>query len=62
MKFTMTIDCDNAAFEEPFLAEELDSILASVAIKIINMDWHPGHSKTIFDSNGNDVGRWRIGE
>jgi hypothetical protein len=62
MQFTMTIDCDNAAFEGDNLPYEVASLLEDAARKVRHNDFYPGHSKTILDSNGNDVGRWRIGE
>lgn len=57
--FTMNVDTGNDAFhQDP--GGELARILRVVADKIERGDYHPGHSKTILDVNGNDVGRWKI--
>lgn len=57
--FTMNVDTGNAAFDDP--AAELARILRQTADKIERGDYYPGHSVTVLDVNGNDVGRWKIG-
>jgi hypothetical protein len=60
MKFTINMTCDNAAFEdEP--APEVARILRSIANKLDERDGYDKY-QTILDVNGNDVGRWRLGE
>lgn len=53
MRFTCTIDMDNAAFEDN-LEPELTACLQRVIACVNNdLDWAP-----IVDSNGNVVGEW----
>ena len=52
MKFKIEIECDNAAFDEPY--EELARILRDLADDI-EESVHLAHP--IFDINGNRVGR-----
>jgi hypothetical protein len=56
--FTIHIDLENAAFE-PEAAPEVARILRDIATKL---DSHDGYDKyqTVFDVNGNDVGRFRL--
>jgi len=54
MKFTLSIDCSNAAFED--LNEELRSLLAKVGDDIEG----GATSGPIRDSNGNRVGTWQF--
>jgi hypothetical protein len=65
MKFTMSIDMDNAAFDEdqePGYAErpELARILRVQADRLEAGEYYTGHSQTIRDVNGNDVGRGKV--
>ncbi len=52
-RFTLTIDCDNAAFEEQ-PAQELARILRDVAARIERGT----DCGTVHDINGNTVGRF----
>lgn len=58
MKFTLEIDCDNAAFEDYGLHAELTRILADVSERI------PGQPEAcdmlIHDINGNYCGKFRL--
>lgn len=55
MIFKLEIDCDNAAFSDPF---ELPRILNNVA-QVLSLA--PGQSEgTCTDANGNHVGDWRF--
>lgn len=54
MRFTLTIDCDNAAFDEN--PNELDELVHVVAQRI-----EAGReSGKVMDHNGNSVGSWEI--
>ena len=58
MKFKLTIDCDNAAFEDNGTGAELHNILVRLANRLANTDdidntWN----HALLDSNGNTVGR-----
>lgn len=57
MKFTLTMDCDNAAFTEDGPAFEIARILHAVAERC-----EAGHTDAgvLRDINGNDVGRYRM--
>ena len=65
MTFTLTIDCDNAAFEDlpggevARLLREVARLLREVAAKLDSFDDNRGK---IVDVNGNSVGAWRFGE
>jgi hypothetical protein len=61
VRFTINMTCDNAAFEDN-PEREVARILRRIADRLdqfidIEPTWH-----TIFDTNGNDVGRWSLGE
>jgi hypothetical protein len=57
MQFTLTIDMDNAAFEdEPVI--ELGRLVSRVGQRLY--DYGESGSDRILDSNGNTVGRWEI--
>lgn len=57
--FTMHVELDNAAFEgDP--KPELARILRHEADRMERGDYYRGHSQTILDVNGNDVGRGKI--
>jgi hypothetical protein len=66
-KFTVNIDCDNAAFCDDgdatasSAAPELARILREIADKIESGAQYD-FSQTIRDINGNDVGRYAIKE
>jgi hypothetical protein len=58
MTFTINMTCDNDAFADmPEL--EVARILRSIATKL-EFNKPSGFYETIFDDNGNDVGRWRL--
>ena len=58
MTFTLTIDCDNAAFED-LPGGEVARLLREVAAKLDRFD---GNRGKIVEENGNSVGAWRFGE
>jgi hypothetical protein len=65
-RFTLTVDMGNAAFED-LPRGELARILRVQADKLENSPgtaldhvYYPGHSETILDVNGNDVGRGKL--
>ena len=56
-RFTLTINCDNDIFQEDDPAAEIARILIETAARL--QDWrYPAYHKTIFDANGNNVGRY----
>lgn len=58
--FTVKINCGNAAFEDaPTPDYEIARILRAIADKLED-DGSSGFYETIFDSNGNDVGRFAL--
>lgn len=62
MKFTVEIDMENAAFEDP---QELSRIVAKIAHRVEgedNTQTYVSVSSPIFDINGNNVGRWELGD
>lgn len=56
MKFTMQIDCDNAAFDED-CRNELARIIRFVAMSLEDSERRDGKCR---DHNGNGVGGWEI--
>lgn len=56
MKFKLTIDCDNAAFEDD-PADEVRTILLSM-VDVVFVD--KGYEHHVLDSNGNTVGKWSL--
>jgi len=57
--FTITIDTDNAAFDDGERGSETARILRAIASHIDGEPVaEPTFYATIRDSNGNDVGRW----
>ena len=58
MKFELTIDCDNAAFEDA--GEELARIVSGVADTIRNRGSLGDTICGVRDSNGNTVGSWAL--
>lgn len=58
MTFEIKMNCDNAAFEDS-PADEIGTILGTISNQLLDQD-RMGFYQTIFDSNGNDVGRWRL--
>jgi hypothetical protein len=61
--FTLKIDCDNDAFQ-PDACDELAKILRHIADNIDscngNDDQNIAYYQTVFDVNGNDVGRYAL--
>lgn len=56
MKFTLTIDCDNVAFDaSPAL--EVQRILRSAARRVEAQGLRTSNTG-LFDGNGNKVGQW----
>ena len=55
MKFTLEIECDNAAFEPDARREISRILLAAVKSVQTGVTYTP-----IFDINGNRVGTWEI--
>lgn len=58
MRFQLFLTADNAAFDD---AGELPRILRKVA-QDIESGLDISHFQTIFDANGNDVGRYALKE
>ena len=70
MKFLLNIDCNNAAFGEDDNARafEVARILQDIRRRLLLVDMRgnygdarggwTGHFQTIYDANGNDVGRY----
>ena len=62
MRFTLTIDCDNAAFgdgQDP--TAEVRRILSKLAVGENGVrDWPRRESGKVMDHNGNSVGSWEI--
>ena len=57
MKFTLSIDCDNAAFDEDG-GSEVARILREAARWIGGGALRDGASSCLRDINGNEVGQW----
>lgn len=59
MKFECKIDMDNDAFvHDPHF--ELSKIIKKVAREVDCFAYSQAQSKTIWDSNGNRIGIWKI--
>ncbi len=56
MTFTLTINCDNAAFDD--FNSEVARILCEAAAKV-RCEGDNVHSRPIFDRNGNHVGQYK---
>jgi hypothetical protein len=54
MRVKITIDIDNAAFED---SDELSRVIHETADKAIGLPLRPGTWISIFDINGNKVGK-----
>ena len=59
MKFTLTMDCDNAAFEER-PADEIGRILRRTAEQIELIQPVSGEGGSVLDIDGNTVGEWKV--
>ena len=63
MRFKLTINMDNAAFEDNGRGGELSEILHKLADRLESESFDDGGDfEGVNDSNGNRVGRWEIGE
>ncbi len=61
MKFTLTIQCDNAAFEDAGLGIELGDILHRVRMQVVRfIPEDAPDDRAILDTNGNRVGQWKL--
>jgi len=60
MRFKCEIDMDNDAFK-PYPEQELLRAIKSIS-KDMDGFWHIKRTKAIYDSNGNKVGEWTIGD
>jgi len=58
MKFTLEINCDNAAFEDELVTTELGRILREIAQKV--EDGEATEYRLAFDINGNCVGNYSL--
>lgn len=58
-KFTLAVDLTNDAFADDFRLE-LARILRETATRVMDGQFNAHGSRTIFDSNGNDVGRGKV--
>jgi hypothetical protein len=59
MRLTITIDMDNAAFE-PHRGVEVARILEDYCQAIADFGLQPNDSSTLFDINGNTVGKAEV--
>lgn len=59
-QFTVRIDLDNAAFEGDNCVPEIAYTLREIANSLDMGEYYNGHSYTIRDINGNDVGRYKL--
>lgn len=57
-KFTLTIECDNAAFEDAAGAE-VARILRDAADDLDSHMMQEASHANLYDINGNTVGKWR---
>ena len=62
MNFTLSISCDNAAFEGDSLPIEIERILSHIAKYVRNTGISPGESLKLRDINGNTCGEARLDE
>ena len=61
MKFTLEINCDNAAFCDGLLGLELSRILGNAARMVEDLnEHHVGDEWGLRDTNGNTVGRCKL--
>jgi hypothetical protein len=58
---TVKFDTDNSAFNAPNYNNECARILRKIADQM-EREGASGFYETIFDANGNDVGRWAVKE
>lgn len=62
MRYTLTIDMDNAAFEGPpwARAQEVGRLLTKAIEDIEDDGVSTGDRAVLFDHNGNRVGHWEV--
>lgn len=66
MSFQMKFDTDNAAFTDSYEHEDNVLACATECARILRKiaeqleQGNVGNFRTIFDANGNDVGRWKL--
>ena len=60
MKAKITIDMGNAAFADGYNGDELARILHHLASGQRGIHLKPGDSERIMDSNGNEVGEFKV--
>ena len=58
---TVSFETDNSAFEDD-RDREISRILRKIANLIDKGEYHPGHSKSILDVNGNRIGSYKFTE
>lgn len=61
MRFTLTIECNNAAFDDDPAAEVL-AALETVEGRLRSIGAIVDHKALLYDSNGNRVGSWGFSE
>ncbi len=62
MKFSLTFDCGNAAFDNGDLHWEIARILHDCAHRVNNGGFEPDSSFVIWDNNGNTIGTMTLTE
>ena len=62
MTFTLTLDCDNAAFRDDDLPLEIERILSHIAKYVRSTGISPGESLKLRDLDGNTCGEARLEE
>lgn len=59
-EFTLSVNTENAVFEDDMDARfEMGQILRKIAKRVEDGDFHPGHTRSILDSNGNRIGSYK---
>lgn len=64
MRFTLQMECDNAAFGAPNSSEQLAEIAHILMALVVSLAGvrHGFPTGVLRDSNGNTVGTWSLGE
>jgi hypothetical protein len=60
MKFTLEINCDNAAFEGDSIGYEISRILRKLVAKFEFARLEAADEGVVMDTNGNKVGFWEL--
>lgn len=55
--FTLSIDMSNAEMGN---VAHVAQALRRIAVRLKDGDWHPGHTRSVLDLNGNRVGSYRV--